>query len=362
METLSTLLVLILIAISGFLSGSEIALFSLSKVQLKHLRERFKPSYRLIKKLLSDPTGVLVTILICNEVSNIAISTLVSEAVANNHGVGWFAIIGERWLHRLPPWGIDLVLGAVLTSPIVLIFCEITPKIIAARTNTLVAPLTIGPLHLLYQIMAPIRMTVIGTQRLVAKMIPGKNPEQKMISTRSKLREEDFLTMVEEAQKEGTVGSSELQLIRNVFDLDDTAVSEIATPLSRTFMLPQTTSLSQALISMRDGSSGQRYSRVPVYGKNRSDVVGLLYSKDLLVAKLEKADLATPISEYMWKPFFVSAVTRLNSLFRKMKRQRVHLAMVTNAQGASVGVVTMNDVLEALLDELLIDDDEEDEL
>ena len=359
MDTLSTLLIIILIAISAFLSSAEIALFSLSKIQLKHLRERFKPAHRTIKKLLGDPAGVLVTILVCNEIANIAISSIISESVATNHEYSWFREFLMKTLPTLPEWGADLIIGTLLTTPIVLLLCEMTPKVIAARTNSLIAPLASGPLHGLYRMMLPVRKIVLLTQHLISQILPGKRGDARLISTSSKLREEDFMSMVEEAQREGTVQSSELQLIRNVFDLDDTPVIEIATPVSRVFMLPKTTTLQQALSSMKEGSSGQRYSRIPVFGKNRTDVVGLLYSKDLLVAKLEKMSPSTPISELMWKPFFISAATHCNSLFRKMKKQRIHLAMITNDGGTPIGVVTMNDVLEALLDELLIEDEED---
>lgn len=360
METLSTFFIFILIAISAFLSSAEIALFSLSKIQLKQLREKFKPIHRTIKKLLGDPAGVLVTTLVCNEVANIAISSIISDSIAQDRERSWFRGLIESTLPSLPVWGIDLIIGTLMTSPIVLLLCEITPKVIAARTNSLFAPLTAPPLHALYTAMAPIRMGVLGVQRLAARILPGKNGKKSLTATPLKLREEDFISMVEEAQREGTVQSSELQLIRNVFDLDDTPVIEITTPLSRVFMLSQTTTLQQALSSMKEGSSGQRYSRIPVYGKNRSEIVGLLYSKDLLLAKLEKTDPTTPISELMWKPFFVNSGTHLNSLFRKMKRQRTHLAVIMNDAGAPVGVTTMNDVLEALLDELLIEEEEDD--
>ena len=219
----------------------------------------------------------------------------------------------------------------------------------------------VGPLSLLYLALAPLRWAIRIVERTVKKIMPGTRGEGPMISTSAKLREEDFINLVEEAQKEGTIQSTELGLIRNVFDLDDTPVSEIATPLSRVFMLPQTTTIQQALSSMKEGSSGQRYSRIPVYGKNRQEVVGILYSKDLLVARHEREDPTTPISELMWKPFTVSAQTQLNSLFRKMKRQRTHLAIVSGSQGAPIGIVTMNDVLEAILDELLIPEEDEDD-
>lgn len=361
MEPLSTLLVLILIAISGFLNGSEVALFSLSKIQLKTIREKFKTSHRKIKKLLGDPAGLLASILIANEVVNIALSSLISSAVSGSHDHPWLHALARGPLAGLPDWAIDVILGTLITAPILLFFCEITPKIVSARVNTLVAPAVATPMIFLYRAITPVRFGIRLVEKAVKRLMPGTHREGPMISTAAKLREEDFINLVEEAQKEGTIQSSELGLIRNVFDLDDTAVSEIATPLSRVFMLPQTTTLQAALSSMKEGSSGQRYSRVPVFGKTRQEIVGVLYSKDLLVSRHERADMTAPISELMWKPFTVGAGTQLNSLFRKMKRQRTHLAIVTNILGVPTGIVTMNDVLEALLDELLIDDDDEEE-
>lgn len=359
MEPLSTLLVLILIAASGFLNGSEVALFSLSKIQLKTIREKFKASHRKIRKLLGDPAGLLASILIANEVVNVALSSLVSSAVSGSHEHPWLRALANGPLAGLPEWAIDVILGTVITAPLLLLLCEITPKIVSARVNTLIAPAVATPLGALYQAMTPVRFLIRTVERTVKKIMPGTRGEGPLISTAAKLREEDFINLVEEAQKEGAIQSTELGLIRNVFDLDDTPVSEIASPLSRVFMLPQTTSIQSALSSMKEGASGQRYSRVPVFGKNRQEIVGILYSKDLLVARHEREDPTTPISELMWKPFTVTAHTQLNSLFRKMKRQRIHLAIVTNAQGTPIGIVTMNDVLEAILDELLIAEDEE---
>ena len=359
MEALSTLFVIILGVASAFLNGAEVALFSLSKIQLKTIREKFKSPHRKIRKLLGDPAGILASILIAAEVVNIALSSVISSAISGSHDHPWLQYLATGVLAGLPKWGIDLILGTMITAPLLLFFCEITPKIVAARVNTLIAPAVASPLMALYRSMTPIRFGIRVVERGVKKLMPGTHREGPLMSTSAKLREEDFINLVEEAQKEGTIQSTELGLIRNVFDLDDTPVSEIATPLSRVFMLPQTTTIAQALSFMKEGSSGQRYSRIPVYGKNRQEVVGILYSKDLLVSRHERAEPTTPISELMWKPFTVSAQVQLNSLFRKLKRQRVHLAIVTNPAGVPIGIVTMNDVLEALLDELLIDEEEE---
>ena len=353
LETVEVLICLILIAISGFLSSSEIALFSLSKHQLKALRDRFKTSYKLIKKLLGDPSGILVTVLILNEVVNISLSTIITRAIAEHGNSGFVQYFKLGVFSEVPDWGFEILLGLLIATPIVLFMGEITPKVIAARANTLVAPLTARPLHLLYQVMTPIRFIVQNILRFILWAMNVKESRVPNGNGANKIREEDFISMVEEAHKEGDVQSSELELIKNVFDIDDTPVSEISTPLFKAFTLPQNTTLQQALIAMRDETLGQKFSRIPVTGKNKNDIIGVLYSKDLLVAKLEREPPQTPITSLLWKPFLVSENLRINSVFRKMKKQRIHMAITTNDKGTPVGIVTMSDVLEAMLDELL---------
>lgn len=346
------------------MSGSEIALFSLSKYQLKSVRERFKSSHKVIKKLLADPQGVLVTVLVGNEVVNVAISTIIASGLSENPSSEFVQYFREGLLRNVPAWAFEIVLGLVITSPIILIVCEITPKILSARANTIVAPMLAYPFNAFYRAMTPVRVVLRKIQSGMAWILAlgahGRTKDDRPgMPEGQKIREEDFLSLVEEAHKEGDVQATELELIRNVFDLDDTPVAEISTPLYRVFTLPQTTTLAQALNAMKDEARSQKYSRIPVTGKNKTDITGVLYSKDLLVAKLEKEDPATPIGNLCWKPFFISESARLNSVFRKMKKQRVHMAITTNERGIPVGIVTMNDLLEAMLDELMTDENGE---
>lgn len=336
------------------MSGSEIALFSLSKFQLKQLRDRFRSSHKTIKKLLADPPGVLLTLLITNEVVNIAISSIITSSVARSHDGELTAWIRDHWLATAPDWFLDIALSALIASPVILLLCEITPKVIGARLNTLVAPGVANPLLLVYRALSPVRFLARTIQSLFTRWTPKRDAAKG--DSDKKLKEEDFLSIVEAAHREGAIQETELQLIRNVFELDDTPVKEVATPITKVFSLPSVTTLDRAADILRSEGKKHKYSRVPVYGRTKSDIVGILYSKDLLIAKLEKEDPKTLISEMMWKPFVVSETMRLNSVFRRMRKQRTHMAIVTNEYGSAVGVVTLSDVLEALLDELLMDE------
>ena len=355
--TLETLVVMACIALSAFLSASEIALFSLSKYQLKMVRDRFRTSHRLIRRLLADPSGVLITTLILNEILNISLSTLIVESIATYDLTTlhrWLPVLDRR---DVPGWAIEMVIGVLITTPIVLVLCEITPKVIAARANTIVAPITAPLLTFLYHAVAPLRWFLKGLLNAVRFLVPGRRKGPLLSNIEAKrLKEEDFLVIAEEAHKEGNIQTSELGLIRNVFDLDDTPVVEITTPFSRVITLSAATKIEAALAIVRTQSRGKSYSRIPVYGANRHEIVGILYSKDLLISRLSREEFQEPISTITWKPFLISQNMRLNTVFRRMKQQRTHMAIVTNDRGQAIGIVTMHDVLEALLEELMSDD------
>jgi len=363
MSSLSLIICALLVSLSAYLSASEIAIFSLSRFQLRSLKENFRPIHRRIKRLLGDPGGLLVSILVINEVVNITLSAIIAEAVAHA------AIPIPYFLRAVPRWAYDALLGILMTAPVVLIFCEVTPKVVAARMNHLVAPLTSGPLTLLYNAMMPVRFLLQGLLNLVsrktstASAAPGQAldmPERRRVPREDTdttiLRESEFMLMVEQGQKEGTIHESEVELIRNVFELDDTVVSEVATPLSQVQTISIHTTFKGALQMLRH----QRFSRIPVVGASRREVVGILYAKDLLRAKLQPELSTSTVESIMRKPLFVSPGTRLNALFRRFKQLKTHMAVVQQDSGSTevLGIVTMSDVLDALFDDLLPDEED----
>lgn len=346
MTSVELLICGILISLSAYMSASEIALFSLSRFQLRMLKENFRSTHRKIKNLLSDPGGLLITILVVNEVINIALTAIITEAVVRNH------LPVPKILEGMPQWAFDMLLGTIITAPIILFLCEISPKVIGAKINQLVSSLTVGPLTMIYKVTVPIRFVL---KHLLKLFTPQFRKKKQMGGHNEILKESEFLLMVEEGHKEGAIEESELELIQSVFELDNTAVSEITTPLSQVLSLTVDTTAKGALVAVRS----QRYSRIPVLSKNRKEVVGVLYSKDLLRSKLDPQFAETPIAALMRKPFIVTSNVRLNALFRKFKQQRIHMAIVKSPTGEIVGVVTMNDILEALFEDFFSDEDSE---
>ena len=345
MTSLELLACIFLVLTSAYLSASEIALFSLSRFQLRLLKENLRPIHRKIKQLLSDSSGLLMTILIANEMLNICLSTLVTEIISRQEikAPGPFA--------ELPPWLFDTLLGLMFTTPLILIFCEITPKVIAVKINQIIAILTINPLTIIYHIFKPIRYPLKATAAYISTFINRRwRPEIAATAPEPKesiLNETDFLLMLEEGRREGAIQESELELIKNVFELDNTSVDEVSTPLAQVLSLPATTTINGALAAMRS----RRFSRIPVTGKNKKDILGILYSRDLLRSKLQSTATPETIGEIMRKPFFVTSTIKLNRLFRKLKQQKTHIAIVKNIDGEVTGLVTMSDILDVLFDD-----------
>lgn len=350
MSALELLACVALIAISAFMSASEVAIFSLSRFQIRSLKERTRPVHRRVKALLADPSGLLITILVINETVNVSLSAVIASWLSRTQIPPW---IGA---HRLPPWAVHTALGLLVTTPVVLFFCEITPKVIAARANRLVATLTSRPLTLTYELARPVRILLKRIVTTVAKWSAGNAPQLPSGGPGSGaiLRESDFLLMIEEGHREGAIQENELELIRKVFELDDTSVQGLYTPLAQVQTLPAHIPLRAALAALRS----QRFSRIPAVSPDRKRIVGIIYAKDLLRAKLGSGLMDDPVSSIMRRPLFVPPTMRLNSLFRKFKAQRTHMAVVQGPGDQALGVVTMNDVLEELFEELLESDEQ----
>lgn len=339
MAPLEFLAIAILASCSAFLSGSEIALFSLSRFQIRSLKERSHSAYNTIRKLLADPSGILISILVLNEVINILMSSMIATlTIRSGLGHSLAEIFGHL---KLEPWLADMVISTLLTAPIILLVCEITPKVVSTRANQLVAPLTARPMHWIYSACFPFRF-LLG--RLVRSI--SKTRQKKLMP----LKEEEFMVMIEEGHEEGEIHESELELVRNVFELDDTAVSDVLTPMTRVATLPATTTIKQALAHLKKS----HYSRIPVTRGNKKHVVGILYRKDLLLSRFDAAlRESDSIENLTRKPLMIHPQLKLNTVFRRLKQNRTHIACVENEKGDALGIVTMTDVLSAIFEDAL---------
>ena len=217
-------ILLILLIFSGFFSGSETALFSLSQIQRERIKRKNNNKGLLINKLLSRPRKLIVTILIGNDMVNIASSVIAASLfVSFNKDYGeWIAM-------------------AVMT-PLTLIFAEVVPKTLAMTYNERVAPFICGPLHLFSKLIFPIRLILYNISVTLAK-IAGF--EKHHVSTT--IMEDEFRALVDQSHESGEINRAERDLIHNVFEFSDTQAFEIMTPLNEIFSLSEDMTIERAV-------------------------------------------------------------------------------------------------------------------
>jgi len=327
--TLRLLLYLGLLLMSGFFSGSETALFSLSPVQLFRLREEGTPRGLLVSQLLDQPRRLIATIFIGNEFVNIGASALMASTM---HTI----LVGQG----------KVVVSTVSTTvsvALILFLGEITPKNLAVRLLEPWAMVAARPLWLLALAMAPLRWIIEKISDLVVHLVARKvSPDETAVG------EDEFLTMLDVVAQEGAIDASEHKLIHKIFEFGDRRVKEVMCPASDVFALSYNLPLSRVLAEVREC----KHSRVPIYQGSRDRIVGVLYLKDLIPVAYRLKREGRRLSDVLHRGYFVPKSTKCEQLFREFRRRRIHLALVVDEYGHFVGLVTMEDLLEELFGEI----------
>jgi len=310
-----------------FFTISEAALFGLGRLRLQKLKEENHPRHPVIARLLNRPRRLIITLLVGNEIFNVAISALTSAL-----------FIGL--------WGDPAKWAAIpLVVFVILLFGELIPKTLAVRFPEKIAPFVAPGVERLSKFVEPLVGIIIkivdsllGLARVRSEPLPPP------------LTEEEFKRLVETGQKEGTLEEAEKYLIHKVFEFGDKAARNIMTPRSAVFALPLSTKLRDAVEVLRT----HRFSRVPAYRKNLDEIVGILYVKDLLGAMSQptRGEEMVGLRPFLRKPYFVPLSKKLDDLFRELQKQRIHLAIVVDEYGSTAGVVTLEDLLEELFGEI----------
>jgi putative hemolysin len=326
---LRLLLYFALLLMSGFFSGSETALFSLSPVQLIKLQSGGNPRAHLIRRLLDQPRRLIATIFIGNEFVNIGASALLAS-------------VAHHYLSQHGKVVVSLVSTAVSVT-LILFLGEITPKNLAVRIVERWSLTAARPLWLLALVMAPLRWVIEKIADLVVYLVAAKvEPDEAVVG------EDEFLTMVDAVAEEGQIDESEQQLIRNVFEFGDRRVTEVMTPADKVFALSYNIPLSRIIAEVR----GSIFSRVPVYHGTRDRIMGLLYLKDLIPVAYGLTRSRRRLQDLLHPGYFIPKGTKCEQLFREFRRRRIHLALVVDEYGHFVGLVTMEDLLEEVFGEI----------
>lgn len=323
---LLNLVILLLLGCAMF-AAAEASLFSLSRSQLETLRLKKPLLYSKVRELIANSDELLSTIIIGNECLNITIATLMTGFLESN-----LSLESE----------VSLVLLTVLFSSILLLtFSEILPKVLAFRMPMLVASIVVYPMLIANKLLSPIRRIFLGVSSHLIGLF-GIKPAMP-----AAIDEQDFLTLVEVGAESGSLERDEKDLIFNVFHFSDLSVSDIMTPWSSVFYVTDTMSVDEIL----DKVKKKTFSRVPVLSVERGKVEGILYTKSLLKLLISSnltEQLKEPLKKPLVAPYIVSAHKKISKLFRELKLNKVHIALVVDEFGNHIGLISLEDILNAL--------------
>ena len=315
-----SLILIILLVFSGLISGSEVALFSLSKSQIQNQQ---KSSYiEIIKKLLLNPNKLLATILVANNFINIAIVIL-------------FTQIGSDLFDGITSAVLKFTLEIILATFLILLFGEILPKIYASRNNLAFSKLVAYPLLLLNIIFTPISIPMQHLSNFIKDKLSFTKPNIGL----------NQLSYALDLTNPGETTKQEHKILKGILSFGNTETREVMRPRIDIHAFKNTLSYDQILKNIIKNS----FSRIPVYKDELDNIVGILYVKDLLPFLDKK--------EFEWlsilrKPFFIPENKKLDDLMQEFQEKKIHLAIVVDEYGGTSGIISLEDVIEEIVGDI----------
>jgi CBS domain containing-hemolysin-like protein len=319
------ILISALILLSAFFSATEIAFSSLNEIKLKHMIQNGHKRAKKTLELSENFDKVLTTILIGNNIVNIASASLAT-------------------LIFIQYWGnAGVTISTAVMTVLVLVFGEITPKSIAKRIPESFALAVTYPLLLFMFILAPLNLIFNLWQKLMTKLF--KFQESPSIT------EDELLTYVSEAQQEGGINENEEEMIRNVIDFDDLKIEEIFTPRVKVVAV----SVNETTKKITHAFRHYGFSRLPVYEGSIDHIIGVMNYKDYFNKVLLDRQ---PVENIIKKPVFVTEYMKISHLLELLKVNKSHMAIVKDEYGGTLGIVTMEDILEEIVGDIFDEHDE----
>jgi putative hemolysin len=319
-------LFLVLLFLSGFFSGSETALFSLSRIQVERLIVANERRGRQVERLIERPRRLIISILLGNQLVNISLTSIAAALII-------------QLIDQDVPW-----INIVIVLPILLLVGEITPKTIAIRRNEQFSLFVAAPLTLFTKIVTPVRWFIRTISDRLANLFIRENSR-----TPSILNEDVIKTIVNEGEKEGIIAALEKDYIYRIFDFGDAHVDDVMTPRVNMFYLPVEMPLTEMIGKIKE----EHYSKVPIYHGNRDNIIGILFATDLIGLDATNIEQSGKILQrILRKPYFIPITKRADELFQTFQRRKISIAIVLDEYGGVQGMVTMEDLLETIFGDI----------
>jgi len=312
----------LLIILSAFFSGTETALLAFPPHRLRYYSKKYRDQAQHLKNILRYPHNFIATVLICNNFVNVAASSIATYLC-----IYYFGNKG-------------VLISTLLVTAVLLIFAEITPKIYAAARADSLALKVAKPLSILIRILKPInRLTSLISYLIIRTFLPSqhKHPEPHFV--------EEMKSFIHTGREKGLLNQNESLMINNILRIEKTTVKEIMVPRQEVAMIQRHTPHTKIMTLIRQVG----FSRYPVYGKNREDIIGIMHIKDLLTPEFGKT---FSLKNIIRPAHFIPEIMPLDSLLETFRQEKTRLAIVVDEYGGVEGMITMEDVVEEIIGEM----------
>ncbi|OOB77738.1 MAG: hemolysin [Epulopiscium sp. Nele67-Bin001] len=313
----------ILLIASGFFSMSETALMAINKIDARHMVSQNIKGSKLVAKLISDPTKLLGSILVGNNLVNIgasSLATLLATDIFGSAGAG--------------------IATGVMTI-LVLIFGELTPKSTATKHPQEVALFVSKPIALIVIIFAPVVKVLLAISNLLIKLLGGSTDMNTAFITEAELK-----TIVTVSHEEGVIEAEEKEMIYNVFGFGDLYAKDIMIPRTDMVAVDIEATYEEVLGLYKE----YQFSRMPVYVDSHDNIVGMLYIKDLLLDTFHPETF--DVSNILREAYFIHEFKRIDELFKELRTKKTGIVFVVDEYGGTSGLITLEDLIEEIVGDI----------
>ena len=312
----------VLIGLSGFFSGLEVALVGIRKSKVVQLYKEGKKGSKALHKLKMNPSWMMSSVNLGNNLVNVGASALATSTAIRLFGND----------------GLGIAVG-VMTF-LILVFGEITPKTYCNANSTRIAlryaPVLLAFSYAFYPIVKFFEIITRGVVKITGSS-----------HTPPPITEEDIRGVIDQGLEEKAIEKDEMELVHSALKFDDTVIRSVMTPRTKMFSLNSKMLLFEALPQINQ----KGYSRIPIFKDTADDIVGFIHVRDVL-KELEKENKLVTLEEIARKPVFASQEKMVSSLLKEMKGRKTHMAIVIDEHGGVEGVVTLEDLLEEIVGEI----------
>lgn len=325
-NTVQLIIIIVCVIFSGYFSATETAFSSLNRIKIKHLADKGDKNAMLVHSMSENYDSLLSTILVGNNIVNIAMASLAAVLFVD--------MLGQSYGPSV---------STIVITIVVLIFGEISPKSIAKESPEKFAMFSAPLLKLLMTILTPVNFLFSKWKKLLSAVFKSEDD--------SAISEEELLTYVEEAHQGGGIMEQQSTLIRNAIELTDIKINQIMTPRPDIEAVEIGTDTDE----IADLFAESGFSRLPFYDETIDNIKGVIYSKDFYNLVYRKNQ---PIASILRTVLYCTENTKAGNLLKQLQQKKAHIAVVIDEFGGTVGIVTLEDILEELVGEIWDEHDE----